>query len=141
MGGGSHEHRGHRSGAGPSGSSEQGPVATAFRLLRDAPPILVVTQIGEQFEIVELGGRLARWKADDRSHADESLGAGAETRARWDGVTIHAESDLGPRGTLTQNYTLGQGADGERQLRVTTTLRLTREDRTLTLRRTYVPAP
>src|SRR5207247_7880762 len=38
MSGGSHEHRGHRSGAGPSASSKQGLVAAASRLLRTAPP-------------------------------------------------------------------------------------------------------
>jgi len=111
-----------------------------LRLLRAAPPILLVSQTGDQFEIVELGGRLARWKADDRSRVDESLGVAAETRTRWDGATLHAESDLGPGGTLTQIYTLGQEADGDKQLRVTTTLRLTRGERTLTLRRIYVPA-
>jgi hypothetical protein len=111
-----------------------------LRLLHDPPPILLVSQTGDQFEMVELGGRLARWKADELPHADESLGAAAETRARWDGASLRVESDLGADGTLTQVYALGQDTGQERELRVTTTLRLTREDRTLTLRRTYVPA-
>jgi hypothetical protein len=141
MGGGSHEHSGQSGQAGGPGHGRSESVTAALHLLKEPPPVLVVSQDGDQIEIVELGGRLARFKADGEPHPDQSLSATAESRARWSGSTFRVESDLGSGGTLTQTYELEPETGGERPLRVVTAVRLPHGDQVLTLRRSYVHAP
>lgn len=111
------------------GRGGQGPdperIARMREAMREAMAVTRrVTISGDRSEVVLTldDGRVVRHIPDGREHADQ-VGSGAQvTRtARWRGETLEVEIELALRRTITMHRTfeLQDGADGGRQLVVT----------------------
>ncbi len=111
------------------GRGGQGPdperIARMREAMREAMAVTRrVTISGDRSEVVLTldDGRVVRHVPDGREHADQA-GSGAQvTRtARWRGETLEVEIELALRRTITMHRTfeLQDGADGGRQLVVT----------------------